>query len=203
MAIERKQVLNNSNEYDVYDGRLGGFRSGNSGGDGTYDLGVWNYLYNLIKPISVIDVGCGEGHALHYFKSLGVEELLGIDGTRSVLEFSPVPEHILIVDFYKGQFIPNNNFDLCWSCEFLEHVDEQYIKNYFSIFLKSKYVTITHAVVGQGGHHHVNCKNEDYWISYFKENNFIYMERESHEVKNIATAKYIKNTVKIFKNLRY
>lgn len=201
--IERKQVIDNPNVYDVFDGHLGGFRSGPNGDEGTYDTPVWDMLYNSLKPKSVIDVGCGEGHCLKYFKSLGVEKILGIDGTRAVFQHSPVPEDIMIVDFYKGQFTPTDVFDLCWSCEFLEHVHEEYMANYFSIFLKSKYVAMTHAVVGQGGYHHVNCKNEDYWIPLFLNNNFTYLENESHQLRNVSTTKYIKNTVKLFKNERF
>ena len=198
--IERKQVVDNPSVYDVFHGHLGGFRSGPNGDEGTYDIPVWEMLYNTYKPTSVIDVGCGEGHCLKYFKNLGVEKILGVDGTRAALEHSPIPDDIMIVDFYRGQFAPNDVFDLCWSCEFLEHVHEEYIKNYFSIFLKSKYVAMTHAVVGQGGHHHVNCKNEDYWIPLFVNNNFTYLENESHQLRAVSTTKYIKNTVKLFKN---
>jgi hypothetical protein len=37
---------------------------------------------------------------------------------------------------------------------------------------KCKYVLMCHAVPGQGGHHHVNERETDYWIERFGENGF-------------------------------
>lgn len=186
---------------DVYDRHLGGFRSGPIGCIDTYDPTVWNYLYSLIKPTSVIDVGCGEGHSLNYFKSIGVKEIMGIDGCRAVYDKSPVGEDIFIVDFYRGSFTPSKIYDLTWSCEFVEHIDEECIPNFFSIFNKSKYVAMTHALVGQGGHHHVNCQDPPYWIELFEKNGFKLLEKESEKLRSISTAKYVKNTLKLFKNM--
>lgn len=199
--IEKKKIADRDDTFDVFDGHLGGFRSGPMGDPDTYDSAVWDFLYKTYKPKSVIDVGCGEGHALNYFKSIGVEKILGIDGSRAVYDSSPIPENILVVDFYKGGFVPSDVYDLAWSCEFVEHVDEEFIQNYFYIFLQSKYVAMTHAGEDQGGHHHVNCKNEEYWIDMFKNNDFIYLEKETHELRNIATAKYVKSNIKLFKNI--
>jgi len=201
--IERKKVRDRDDTHDVFDGDLGGFRSGPIGDPDTYDPEVWELLYKMYSPTSVIDVGCGEGHVLNYFKKLGVKKILGIDGTRAVYEKSPVAEDILIVDFYKGAFIPTETYDLAWSSEFVEHVSEDCIKNYFYIFLKSKYVVMSHALENQGGHHHVNCKNEQYWIHLFENNKFVYLTEETKQLRNISVAKYIKQNIKIFKNLNY
>lgn len=201
--IERKKVADRDDTYDVFHEHLGGFRSGPIGDPDTYDPAVWDLLYKMYTPNSVIDIGCGEGHVLKYFKNLGVEEILGIDGTRAVYEYSPVADNILIVDFYKGGFVPTKTYDLAWSSEFVEHVDEEYVENYFYIFFKSKYVVMSHALENQGGHHHVNCKSEQYWIDLFETNEFKYLQEETQQLRSISTAKYIKQNIKVFKNLNY
>jgi 2-polyprenyl-3-methyl-5-hydroxy-6-metoxy-1,4-benzoquinol methylase len=38
------------------------------------------YLLNLLRPVSVIDVGCGRGAWLAVFREQGVQDVLGIDG---------------------------------------------------------------------------------------------------------------------------
>lgn len=54
--------------------------------------------------------------------------------------------------------------DLVWSCEFVEHVEEQFVRNFLATFACAKYVLMSHALPGQDGHHHVNCRSADYWI---------------------------------------
>lgn len=198
--IEKKT---HTNGIYVLDRHLGGFISAQNGDSGTFDPDVWNYLFETFKPSSVVDVGCGEGHVLDYFKKLNVKTILGVDGCRAVYDQSPVPEDIMIVDFTRGGFIPNDIFDLAWSCEFVEHVEEKFIKNYFSIFEKSKFVAMTHAIEGQDGHNHVNCKNEQYWIDLFEKNNFEYLINETDIARKLSSAAYVKPTLKIFKNLKW
>ena len=55
-------------------------------------------------------------------------------------------------------------YDLVWCCEFVEHVEERYVPNIVPSLSLGTLVAMTHAVPGQGGHHHVNCRTSDYWI---------------------------------------
>ena len=78
---------------------------------------------------------------------------------------SVIPEAHVVHDFVAGPFVPGQRFDLVWSCEFVEHVEERFTHNFLASFASSRrYVLMTYAQPGQPGWHHVNCQNEAYWI---------------------------------------
>jgi SAM-dependent methyltransferase len=139
-------------------GHLGGYVVG--GDNATYYPGLWDWLVDTWEVRSVIDVGCGEGHALSYFRDKGCK-VLGIDG---------IPQDdpdIITWDYTNG---PGNiitgvlgMYDLAWSCEFVEHVEERYVPNFLATFACAKYVLMTHGQPGQPGWHHVNNQPSDYW----------------------------------------
>ena len=51
---------------------------------------LWRYLVERFAVKSVLDVGCGEGHAVSFFQRLGVMAH-GIDGLRTNVARSVVP----------------------------------------------------------------------------------------------------------------
>ena len=121
---------------------------------------MWDWLTRVHGVTSVLDVGCGDGSAVQTFRDLGMHAI-GVDGV-------PGPGVDIVHDFTEG---PMNvrvsglrEFDLVWSCEFVEHVNEEHIPNFLETFKSAPLVMLTHAIPGQNGHHHVNCRTEDYWI---------------------------------------
>jgi cyclopropane fatty-acyl-phospholipid synthase-like methyltransferase len=146
-------------------GHLGGYVRG--GDPKTWNPLVWAALLQIFKPKTLIDVGCGEGHALAWFRSNGLD-VLGLDGI-------PQPDRdILQHDFTEGPFIPVLPVDLIWCCEFVEHVEDQYKENFLKTFDASRVIAMTHALPGQPGHHHVNCREAQYWIDLLTSRGFIY-----------------------------
>lgn len=135
---------------------LGGYVVG--GDEATTFPHLWTWLVRDLGVSSVLDVGCGDGVALSYFRALGAHAL-GIDG---VPQDDP---HIACHDFTVGPYAGEiDDFDLVWSCEFVEHVEERYAPNFLEAFRRGRLVLMTHADVGQGGYHHVNCRPAAYWI---------------------------------------
>jgi hypothetical protein len=135
------------------------------GGDAdTWYPELWKWICANLNVRSVLDVGCGEGHSTKFFKELGCE-VLGVDGSAQAKRDSVIPEFHMIHDFTAGPFIPPRTYDCVWSCEFVEHVEEEHTGNFLKTFSCSgKYIIMTHATPGWGGYHHVNCRPGEYWI---------------------------------------
>lgn len=125
---------------------------------------LWLWAHEVLGVRSILDVGCGEGHCARFFQGLGCD-VLGIDGSAQAKRDSVIADRHIKHDFVSGPYELNRQFDLVWSCEFVEHVEEQYCDNFLSTFRSSqKYIMMTYAVPAQEGWHHVNCQPESYWI---------------------------------------
>lgn len=154
------------------DRHLGGYASHSDIGDfATYYPSLWTWAVAMFGIRSVIDVGCGEGRSTAFFADLGCE-VLGVEGYTPAIEASPVRDTIVQHDYTTGPYVPPRAFDMAWSCEFVEHVDERHMENFFATFAQCQAVFMTFAAPGQGGHHHVNEQPEDYWVDQFRRRGF-------------------------------
>jgi SAM-dependent methyltransferase len=157
---------------------------------------LWTELIDSYNIKTVLDVGCGRGFASRFFKSMDCE-ILGIDGSEKVKDVSLIPENFVLNDYEKGSAIlDDRKFDLGWSCEFVEHVYEQYIPNFMSDFKKCKFLAMTFAYKGQGGWHHVNENTQEYWVDVLEKNGFEFREEETRVLRE--KAKLIQNTLSHF-----
>jgi SAM-dependent methyltransferase len=148
------------------DGHLGGYIEG--GDPSTWCPRLWAWIVDRYAIHSVLDVGCGEGHSTKAFRDLGCE-VVGVDGCQQAIDDSVVPDCMVRHDFRDGPFLAKRRFDLIWSCEFLEHVEPQYLPHLLATFAQAeKLALVTHAFPGQRGHHHVNCQPSTYWIKHFE-----------------------------------
>lgn len=163
---------------------LGGYVIGQAA-PGTYSTEVWDYMIEKEKIESVLDVGCGLGYAAKYFKDNGCK-VKGIDGSPSAIKDNVLGEDMIGFDFTKGKLNLDQKFDLVWSAEFVEHVREEYSENFLDVFnLASKFLLITHASPGQGGHHHVNEQPASYWIKRIENLGFKYDESLTKKMKEL------------------
>jgi trans-aconitate methyltransferase len=136
---------------------------------------------------SVIDVGCGEGYMLRYLADeLGLRQVIGVDGVPQkrpnivTHDYSAGPLYINPTNgrVSRGRSVaPHPWADLIWSCEFVEHVEEKYLRNYLATFACGSMVLMTHADPGQQGHHHVNCQTADYWRGVMAATGFYFDEQ--------------------------
>ena len=140
---------------------------------------VWGYLIVRFNVWSVVDVGCGYGHALPYFAGCGAHTVLGIDGDPDCIEKSLCPSVTVQHDFAEGPFNLKCEYDLAWSAEFLEHVEERHQPHYMATFRRCRHVCITHALPRQIGYHHVNCRDDTYWIKVFAAYGFAFDAAET------------------------
>jgi cyclopropane fatty-acyl-phospholipid synthase-like methyltransferase len=167
----------------THEGHLGGFiYEGDIATDYPF---MYEFLVKDLKISSVLDVGCGRGFALKRFQDLGCK-VLGIDGSPTAIQSSIIPERTRQIDFTVSQVLPEKKYDLVFSVEFVEHVEEQYMKNYLPCFDSGKYIVMTFAGPNQPGHHHVNCQPIDYWINTFQQRGFTYDEEYTNILKEKA-----------------
>lgn len=150
------------------------------------DLGILNFFKSEYKCKSYLDIGCGLGGMVYEANKLGYD-VLGIDGDYRLKRDNP--EFFKLCDFTKETPVINKNYDLGYSCEFVEHVQEKYLDNYMKVFQKSKIVCMTFAPEGTPGYHHVNCKNTDYWIDIFQKYSFYYDEKLTKNIRQVSSMK--------------
>lgn len=169
----------------------------------TYAPEVWDQLLRQLNLRSVLDIGCGAGHALRYFLQKGLDAW-GIEGWSQAIEASPVPYRILQHDYVQAPYVPSNVFDLGWCCEFVEHVEAQYLDHFMQTLERCRYVAMTYAEPGQGGYHHVNCQPATYWREIFHGYQFSYMELDSLRLRTLMDGKphgqHIQRALMLFRN---
>jgi len=149
------------------------------------DRGTLLYLMEKFDIKSFLDIGCGPGGMVQIANWRGLDSL-GIDGDWEVPK---EPEAKVLIHDYTTGPAPLETaslriaFDLGWSVEFLEHVDEQYLDNYMQDFARCKYVVCTAAGPGAPGHHHVNCQPPEYWHAVFDKYGFDYDDETTQEIR--------------------
>jgi SAM-dependent methyltransferase len=145
-------------------------------------------ICDLVRPASVVDVGCGQGVWLRRFKRSGVTRVFGIDGDyvdpRSLLiergEF-------MAVDLEKP--LPRlGSFDLALCLEVAEHVSAEIagslVKDLTSL---APVIAFSAAIPGQRGTHHVNEQWPEYWAVQFRDAGFLAFDPIRPRVRSNAS----------------
>ena len=130
------------------------------GGDpASHTPALWRALIERFKVRSVLDVGCGEGHAVKWFLEAGTYAI-GIDGLFANVSRAVTP--IVRADLTTQAFL--FPADLVWCCEVVEHIEEKHLDNLLRTLANGRVIAMTHALPGQKGHHHVHLEPPEYWI---------------------------------------
>lgn len=145
------------------------------------DEGAVKTVMNELEIKSFLDIGCGTGGMIPIARNLGLDAV-GVDGDDSFTR----EVDIVIHDYTKGPSSLSRAFDLVWSVEFVEHVEEQYIDNFMKDFKLGKYVLITYSP-HPFGHHHVNPQEESYWIDLFTKHGFEFDQEMTLKIRAGST----------------
>lgn len=154
---------------------------------------VWEWAMEKFSIKSMIDVGCGAGIAMNWFEARGCK-VAGVEG----LPLNDDPR-IIEHDYTLGPYRSRRKFDLCWSCEFVEHIEERFIPNFLATFRSARLLMMTHGLYWQDGHHHVNCQRPEYWIDLLEGEGFELLGRETIESRDRALQHYWKHSGLIFR----
>lgn len=169
----------------------------------TFMPDIWQWLIDRHQIKSVIDVGCGAGWNTVWFHDRGLYAV-GVEGWPEAIAKTRMPMQRMIVhDYTKGPLESSRRFDLCWSSEFVEHVEEQFVPNFMATFKCAKRVCMTYATPGQTGFHHVNEQPFEYWIERMKENGFTLDREATHYMRATDNgAAWGRRTLTLFENQR-
>lgn len=154
-------------------------------GETHLDDGALDYIIEKIGVKSMVDIGCGPAGMVELAREKGLE-VLGVDGDFVV---DRKVDDIVIHDYQKAPYVPEKSYDLAWTVEFVEHIEEQYIRNFVATMDKCKYVLMTHAFPGQPGHHHVNCQTTEYWAHIMNAFGFSILLDETNAIRKASTMK--------------
>lgn len=165
---------------------------------------VWGYLLVKYAPATVLDLGCGFGHALKWFRENGLCNIIGVEGWDEAIEKNLVRDAIVKHDFSKGMAPIGTPVDLVWCAEFLEHVDEQHLPNVMAAMRLGRIACVTHGEPGQYGHHHVNCQTTEYWVEKFHAAGFVYLSEETQLLRRTDRwrATWGRRTLTMFQRIR-
>jgi SAM-dependent methyltransferase len=174
---------------------LGGYQVG--GDSKTWAPEVWSELLAMYDARSVLDVGAGEGHAARWFAARGCKTTAVEGEARAVEVLRLRGIDTLQADFEAGPVtVPPH--DLAWCCEVVEHVSEEKLPNLLAALRSCRRVAMTHALPGQAGHHHVNCRDADYWIATMDREGFRYEREESERLRSLTGAQWVRQSLMVF-----
>jgi SAM-dependent methyltransferase len=165
----------------------------------TFMPDVWDRLVLDYRVRSVLDVGCGAGFSTAWFLER-VGRVLGIEGDRAAFAVRRC-DPIILHDFAAGPFVPVDRYDLAWCAEFVEHVEERFIPHWMAALQRCRYVAMTFATPGQGGHHHVCERDEAFWLERFAAANFEHVAEETARLRASSRGEtWGRRTLTFFRN---
>jgi SAM-dependent methyltransferase len=125
-------------------------------------------ILEVVKPRSVIDVGCGTGNWLAIAHELGVPDIFGVDGPWVKAQLAIPPEKFIEHDLSTPLKL-DRRFDLVLSLEVAEHLPGSAAQDFVqSLCDAADVVLFSAAIPGQGGRHHVNEQWPAYWAQLFQ-----------------------------------
>jgi SAM-dependent methyltransferase len=164
----------------------------------TYSPSVWDYTISRFGIESVLDLGSGIGNASQYFFRKGMK-VLAVDGLEANVQKAIFPT--ILHDLTQGPI--KARVDLVHCQEVVEHIEEEYLDFLLDSLMAGKFILMTHALPGQGGHHHVNLQPPEYWIDHLSHRGCHVLAQDSNRIRTLADkdgAIYLAATGLLFAN---
>jgi SAM-dependent methyltransferase len=130
-------------------------------------------IFTTVRPLSVVDIGCGQGAWLAAAEELGSTTLRGVDGPwvdpARLMSRRIVFSHVNLEQDIEIQ----DRFDLCICMEVAEHLFPQRSTAFVhALCALSDVVLFSAAIRLQGGTNHVNEQWQSYWADLFAARGF-------------------------------
>ena len=145
---------------------------------------VLSMVLDIVKPRSIVDVGCGIGTWLAQARTLGVPTTLGLDGDYVDRNQLLIPEETFLPADLKqkpnipARFFPNGQrFDLAMSVEVAEHLPAASATAFVQTLTSlSDVVLFSAAIPHQGGNEHINEQWPAYWAQKFADEGYVLLD---------------------------
>lgn len=126
-------------------------------------------VMDLMRPSSLIDIGCGEGSWLLAFNECGVQQLRGVDGEYvDMSKFLLDKNCFIAADLSSDTFNIAGGYDLVLCLEVAEHLTPRNGTRLIKLLTDAAPVVLFSAAVpGQGGTNHINEQWPSYWAEQF------------------------------------
>jgi SAM-dependent methyltransferase len=130
-------------------------------------------ILELVRPQSLIDIGCGVGAWLSVFQEHGIQDFLGVDGDYVDPQMLLVPKERFVAHDLKRPYTTDRKFDLVVSLEVAEHLPAETAEAFVeSLTQLGRVVLFSGAVPHQGGVFHINEQWQDYWARLFEQRGY-------------------------------
>jgi len=131
------------------------------------------FVFSIFKPISVLDVGCGNGSWLKACKDLGVAEIFGIDGILVESSELMIKESEFLRHDLTKKIELDKKYDMAISLEVAEHLPEDAADIFVDSLTKhASVILFSAAIPQQGGQNHLNEQWPNYWNEKFRKKGF-------------------------------
>lgn len=122
---------------------------------------------------SLLDVGAGLGTWLAAARDLGLRDIKGIDGVRSLPADLHVEADLIAISDLTKAVALGRRFDAILCLEVAEHLQESSAEVLIeTLCAHGNLVFFSAAAPGQHGEHHVNCRWPTYWQALFNKFRF-------------------------------
>ncbi len=131
------------------------------------------FVFEIVKPTSILDIGCGNGSWLKACKDLGIQEVYGVDGIQVNDDDLMVDKHEFRKHDLTKELALKKKYDLAISLEVAEHLPSTAADVFVeSLTRHSSIILFSAAIPNQGGQFHLNEQWPEYWNEKFKKKGF-------------------------------
>lgn len=125
------------------------------------------------RPVTILDVGCGDGAWVRALERIRACEITGIDGPWCPFERA-IRFNFNTADIPFRPDLPRTSFDAVLCLEFAEHLSPERARPLCAFLASlSDTVIFSAATPGQGGTGHLNEQWPAYWVSIFADLGFV------------------------------
>ncbi|MGH7898981.1 MAG: class I SAM-dependent methyltransferase [Candidatus Binatia bacterium] len=129
-------------------------------------------LLEIVRPRSVVDVGCGVGSWLAVFREHGVEDVFGLDGEWMDPSRLQIPAACFRAADLARPPALERRFDLVVCLEVAEHLPETAERGFVDRLVElAPVVVFSAAIPFQGGEGHQNERWPEHWAELFEARN--------------------------------